>query len=983
MKFIKSVLYIAILGALATVTAVAQQTGVISGEVADSLGGAVVGAKIKVIARTGIEKNTVTNNSGRFRVNGLVPGNYTVTVKTEGFAVFERTDFEVKSTGNKPLNVVLNIEAVSEEVEVSNEGQVSTDADQNSSALVLKDEQLDALPDDPDDLEAALQALAGGGAGPNGGQIYIDGFEGGQLPPKEAIREIRINRDPFSAEYDRLGFGRIEILTKPGSLKFSGQVYFNFNDDAFNARNPFSLNKANRQKKFYGGYISAPIVKNKASFSLGLSVRDDVRGRSVNASVLDSSLAIVPFQEEFSVPQKRISANPRFDFQINEKNTLVARYNFGRNNSDNFTGGFTLPSRITETESTSHEIQLTETAILNANTINETRFQYRTNSNDRTGDNSIPAINVSGAFVGGGAGFGSNFSRNKFWELQNYTTTALGKDAAHAVKFGIKVRGRTLEDRNESNYNGTFTFTGFTPNAPSPYDLDGNGIISSIEQYRAKLLGENDPLFNPSQFSISSGNPLAEISQYDFGLFVKDDWKVSPRLSLSYGLRYENQTNVNDSLNFAPRFGFAFSPGAGGAKPPKTVFRGGFGVFYTRFSEALTLQAQRLDGIQQQSYFIGSSNTAILSQPVFTLNGVTNVPTIAQLQDVAPLTSTPRIIASGLQSPYTMQGAFSVERQLPGRSTFTVYYTFSRSLHLIRSRNINAPVCAPGAVCPVGDSVALQALRPDPNQGNIFQYESSGVSKQQRLFFRFNTIFSRSFTMFAGYFLGKTNSNSDGGFPAYSYDLSDEYSRSNRDVRQTFFLVGSFRVPYGISLRPFVIARSGSPFNITSGRDLNGDSVFNDRPTYGQLAATCAQNGITDSWCDVSGNDPNSTISRNFGRGPGSFTVNLSLDKTFGFGGAANTRSSDPNADRRGRGGRRRGGFGGGRRGGRGGGGERKPYNLTFGVRFNNLLNTTNSNNPVGNINSPLFGQSTNIQGGFGRGGRGSREIELRTRFRW
>ncbi len=913
-----------------------------------------------------------------------------MTVSAPSFTIYEITDIDVKTTGNKKLNIELEVEGVSEEVEISENGNVNTDAANNASALVLKEADLEALPDDPDDLEAALQALAGGGAGPNGGQIYIDGFEGGNLPPKEAIREIRINRDPFSAEFDRMGFGRIEILTKPGALKWNGQAYFNFNDDLFNARNPFSVNKADSQTKFYGGYISGPVIKNKASFSLGINNRDISNGSSINATVIDPNFNIVPFQQEFSEPNKRFSINPRFDYQINDKNTLVTRYEFERRTSENVGGGFVLPSRGTQSENTEHTIQLTETAIINAKTINETRFQYRSENREVTGDNTIPAINVLDAFFGGGATTGLNYNREKFWEVQNYTTTSFGSRSEHSIKFGVKISGQSIDDRTETNYAGTYTFTGFTLNAPSIYDVDGNGLISSAEQYRAKLLGATDPLFNPNQFSISAGNPLADISQVELGAFFKDDWQVNPGFTLSYGIRYENQTNIDDKVNFAPRLAFAYSPGAGGASPPKTVFRGGAGIFYTRFGENFALQARRLDGVQQQQFIIGGNN-AILGQPVFSLDGVTNSLTAAQLANVAPLTSTPRIIASDIQAPYTVQGAFSVERQLPGRTTVSIYYTFSRNYHMIRSRNINAPVCPPGTPCPVGNLTALQALRPDISQGNLYQYESSGYAADQRLIFRFSTLFSRNFTLFSNYFLGSSKGDSDGNFPAYSYDISDEFGTSARDVRHTFFMVGVFRVPHGIGIRPFIIARSGSPFNITAGQDLNGDSIFNDRPTFGQLAGACALNGITTEWCGVSSYDPNQIIPRNFGRGPSSLNVNLSLDKTFGFGKTGGSGSSQADGDaggdhgrRGGRGGRggRRGGFGGGR-GGFGGssGNERSPYNLSLGVRFNNILNINNQNNPVGNINSPQFGQSTNIQGGWGRGG--ARTIEFTSRFSW
>ena len=145
--------------------------------------------------------------------------------------------------------------------------------DNNATALVLRGEDLAALPDDPDDLADALQALAGPGAGPNGGSIYIDGFSGGQLPPKESIREIRINQNPFSAEYDRLGFGRIEILTRPGTDQVRGGFGFNDSDGVFNSRNPFATNKPDYSNRNFGGNIGGPISK-RASFFLDFQRRD-------------------------------------------------------------------------------------------------------------------------------------------------------------------------------------------------------------------------------------------------------------------------------------------------------------------------------------------------------------------------------------------------------------------------------------------------------------------------------------------------------------------------------------------------------------------------------------------------------------------------------------------------------------------------------------------------------------------------------------
>ncbi|HEY0049302.1 MAG TPA: carboxypeptidase regulatory-like domain-containing protein, partial [Pyrinomonadaceae bacterium] len=416
MKHFLSLFFIGLLTLFISSSALAQQTGTLSGQVVDTLGAVVVGASVTAIDASGKEKSVVTNRLGEYSITGLAPGKYTIRTTAPTFQSYENTEVEIAAGQRQELVIALVAAGIEETVEVGNDGQVSTDQDNNASATVLKDKDLDALPDDPDELEAALQALAGPSSGPNGGQFYIDGFTGGRIPPKESIREIRINQNPFSAEYERLGFGRIEILTKPGSDKWRGSAFFNFNDESLNSRNPFSINRAASQTRFFGGNVSGPIQKGKSSFFLDVSNRDIRNGSLVNATILDPSLGIIPFQQEFTVPTSRLSVSPRFDYQINTNNTLVARYSFTRNSSENQgISGFSLPSRAFETSNTSHEFRLTETMIVNPKTINETRFQYEWQKREQLGDNSIPTVQVAGSFNGGGAQIGQNFTDDRRW----------------------------------------------------------------------------------------------------------------------------------------------------------------------------------------------------------------------------------------------------------------------------------------------------------------------------------------------------------------------------------------------------------------------------------------------------------------------------------------------------------------------------------------------------------------------------------------
>ncbi len=999
-----------------------QQTGGVNGQVQDTLGAVVVGASVTVVSADGKEKTATSNSRGEFSVSGLAPGVYTVRVKATNFAFYENTEVEVTAGNREELLIPLTVEGVEEQVDIASSDGVSTDPQNSAGATILREKDLEALPDDPDELEAALQALAGPSSGPNGGQIYIDGFTGGRLPPKEAIREIRINQNPFSAEYDRLGFGRIEILTKPGADKFRGNAFFNFNDESLNSRNPFAPNRASSQLRFFGGNISGPIKKGKSSFFVDINNRDVDNNTIINAIILDPALNPVPFQQDVRIPNRRFSFSPRFDFALNDKNTLVARYSFSRSSVENQgIGGTSLPSRAYETTNREHEIRLTETMIINPTTINETRFEYSMEKRQQEGDNSIPTINVADAFTGGGSQIGLSFNRSNEWELQNYTTTSVGKNSAHSLKFGVRLRGISFTDRSENNFGGTFSFPG-SPEVRNPANCTPvnppacvvvSPALSPLDQYRGRILGNSDPRYFPTQFRIVVGDPEQDISRTDVGLFVSDDWRVNPGLTLSFGLRYENQTNVSDNTNFAPRFSFAWSPGAGGARTPKTVFRGGFGIFYERFSENLTLQALRFGGTEQLDLIVSANETdpirraaaiALLQQPVFSLGGVTNVPTSAQILAALPQSNTIRQVSGDLHVPVMSQWALGVERQLPSRTTLAAFYVGSRTQNVLRSRNINAPICPLQVDC-------INAPRPDPTQGNIFEYESTGTLDQNRLNLNIRSAFRTGFNLFANYSLGFAMGDSDGAgsFPAYSYDLSGEFGRSAFDIRHNFVMGGNFSLPWSISVSPFVIASAGRPFNITKGSDLNGDTLFTERPTFGELAAACSRWGITASYCNVADQDQSAIIPRNFGQGPGYFSVNLRLGKNFGFGKSAQpvAGSGDqpaggqvgsgaiPGAGRGSRGGRG-GGGGGGRRGAGGGGGffggpeVRKPYNLNVGVSFNNLFNSVNFGSPVGNIASSRFGQSTSTSGGFGGFGRGgdgggssNRRIELQARFSW
>ncbi len=288
------------------------------GQVADALGGVVVGATVTAADAAGVERTATTDEEGRYAFPSLAPGRYAVRVAAPGFTLYENLEVEVTAGRTEPLDVVLTVAIEEEVVTVTAESDVGTDPEASAGAVVLRGTDLDSLPDDPEGLAEALQALAGPAAGVDGeAQIYLDGFTGGRLPPKESIREIRINRNPFSAEFDRLGYGRVEIFTKPGTDKYRGQTFFNFNDESLNSRSPFAAVRAPFQSRRYGGNLSGPIKARKASFFFDFERSETDDNQDINAVVLDPSLAPVPFITTVLTPQRRTTFSPRLDYQLN------------------------------------------------------------------------------------------------------------------------------------------------------------------------------------------------------------------------------------------------------------------------------------------------------------------------------------------------------------------------------------------------------------------------------------------------------------------------------------------------------------------------------------------------------------------------------------------------------------------------------------------------------------------------------------------
>ena len=940
--------------------AVAQSPSVVlHGVVADPSGAVIPGATI-TIKKNGVQPvTTKTDGAGAYEIKGLAPGTYTVSVAAKGFSVVSR-EIEVTGQPEQKLDFALEISAQQAEIVVEGEGaKVSTNPESNGGAVVLSGKDLDALSDDPDELQSELQALAGPSAGPNGGQIYIDGFTGGQLPPKSSIREIRINQNPFSAEYDKLGFGRIEILTKPGTDKFHGQFFFNDNNAIFNSRNPFVSNQPGYQSEMFNGNIGGPINKH-ASFFFNVERRNINDTNSIVATTLDSNLLPVSVAQAVPNPRTRTSVNNRIDYQLGANNTLTARYQFTDiTESNDGVGLFNLASQGFNRNSTEHTFQLSDTQVLSARAVNETRFEYERGNNALTAQSTLPQILVQGAFTGGGNPIGSQDTISDHYELQNYTSLAIG---THLVKFGGRLRLTSESFSSMQNFNGTF-------------------IFASLNAYKAAL--QNPAANLPDQFSIATGQPLVKDTAFDVGIYGQDDWKIRPNLTLSYGLRFESQNDIHDHADFAPRLGIAWGIGGKGKKPPKTILRAGFGVFYDRFPQNLIIQADQLNGVNETQFQFTKAQLQALGVQVFNPNG--SLPSISLLGN--PQNSNVYQIAPDLRAPYVLQSAVGVERQLTRNMTLTVNYLNSRGLHQLLLDNINAPLAGPGS------PVAF------PGQGPIYQFESVGIFKQEQLMTNVNVRAGAKLSLFGYFVINNAHSDTSGptSSPSNQFNIAQDYGRTPFDVRYRAFFGGTIALPHGFRASPFMIFNSGQPFNITLGQDRNGDSFFNDRPFFANSLATSPVTtplGVFDTAPTPAPGEE--IIPPYFGTGPNQFTLNLRLSKTFGFGSPREVAGNNPQNQNRGgdRGGDRgRGGPGGprggpvfgGPGGGRGGifgpASSNRPYNVTFSVFARNLFNNVNLATPIGILTSPHFDQSIALAGGPFSTSDANRRIDLQVQF--
>ena len=579
-----------------------------------------------------------TNSQGQFVIEGVAPGVYAIRVEFEGFRA---ATVKVRVTSRRPpglQTVVLDLASQTQEVTV-NAGvdSIAAAPGSNRDAVVLDDGDFLKLPIFDRDIVGALsQFLDASAIGTGGATLVVDGMEARKVGvAPSAIQQVKINQDPYSAEFPRPGRGRIEVITKAGADKYSGSMDFTMRDARLNARDPFADSRPPEQRRIYEGVLGGPIRGGKhTSFLVTLDRREENLQSIVFAQGPAGPVhAIVP------APDRGLELSASLTHQRGKRHTLSLRFTDEKTTTRNGgVGGTTLAEAGVDDRGHEAQIVFGARSVLSGHLLNEFRFLVGHETSGTLSLTSARRITVLDAFIAGGAQADQSTTEDHF-NLAESVTYVRGK---HLVKSGIQVPDfsrRGFDDR--SNREGTFTF-------------------SSLDDYA---------LGRPLSFSQQQGDGRLVFLQKVFGAFVQDQIAVSDRLSITPGLRYDWQNIFTDTNNVAPRVSVAY------AFDKKTALRGGVGVFYDRagdgpIREVLRSREERLQRI-------------ILLTPSYPdpVAAGTAGSTVRSIVTLAP----------DIQIPYTTQFGIGVERVVAKGSTVAVNYLGSRGVDLFRSHDVNAP----------------------------------------------------------------------------------------------------------------------------------------------------------------------------------------------------------------------------------------------------------------------------------------------------
>jgi hypothetical protein len=893
----------------------------IEGTVTDPSGAAIIGAHI----RTPGGEEVISGTTGAFYFACVVGSSMSLQVEANGFAPTTLTA-AAQAGSTARVSARLSIAAVTADVQVDANATAALDMSSGAGTTTLNEDDIRQLPDDPDDLLQQLQLLAStGGGAATSANVVVDGFQNGSaLPPKSSIASIRVNPDPISPEYEKPDSegGRIEITTKPGASSLHGALFLTDSDGSFNATDPFSVAATPAGRRRYGFELSGPILAKKSGFALALEKRDIDEFNVVNALQLGPNGDLgtegngVPLLETVPAAQRLWIASARTDIQWGPKDLATLSYAANVNNRTNQgVGGLVTSDAGYSSLVAEYDLRFSNTYTVNENMLHETRIGYTWKRTEETPNSSSPSLQVAGYFTGGGAATQNLNDRERDLEVDDDVMIVRGK---HQIKIGAQSLGFFVHNYNPNTFNGAYVFGGGA--AP---ELDGSGnptgqtvTVTPLEQYRRAL--EDLPGGTPTTYQIAKGNPLVPYTQWRLGLFAEDTIRLQPRLMVTAGLRYGFQTSPSTFENFGPRLGVAWSPD----KKSTWTLHARAGIFNVPVDIADADQAYRLNGVRQ-------TQTTVYS-PSYT-DPLLPVPGSAQ-------------VATRWQFPHAYEQipvgelAVGLEHDLPHHWHPNVWFTWYSAWGDPLTVNINAPQVTSSTGAAPDPIAALNASRPGPTNLNIFEFQNSAHNRGGIFWAGLEQKSYKHWTLNLG--LWNCNFQSNGGTsqpigitPQSTYSKQGEYSRP--DWQSSGALVESdLRFPFKLLLSTQAYWHYGTPYNLTTGVDANGDGTFNDRPSY---ASTTGDGTYRTPFGLMTVNAVNGDVPRNLGTMPVVVHMYSNLSRAFEFGDKDHVRT------------------------------------LTFNARAVNLLNHTNVTAVGTVVSSSSLGQPLAAEA--------ARRIELGTRF--
>ncbi len=820
----------------------------VEGTVADPTGAVIPGAEVQ--AANG--EKALSDSRGNYVLQCITGNSVDIIALAEGFS---RGTGRARGHIGATVHVNFNLAVASVQQDVQVDADTGNTREDGAGTTVLSAKQVQQLPDDPDDLLRELQMLASSGGGnPMSTTVVVNGFQASSMmPPKSSIASIRINPDSFSPEF-QWHRSRVEITTKPGADKFHGALFFTDSDGIFNATNPFSTTSTPAGRRRYGFELTGPIRPKKLDFALALERREIDEFNIVNAKILDSAYSLTPLRQTVSAPQRLWIGSARLDSQTSKNDITTLSWSANVNDQGNQgVGGLVLQEAGYSSDVSQYDLRLLNTLTLSPNTLQETRIGFSWKRTLQQPNSTSPNLQVAGYFTGGGATSQNLNNRERDLEVDDDIIATRGK---HQVNFGVQSITSFVHAYDPNTFNGAYVFGGGS--API---LDANNSptsqtknIDGIEQYRRALL--NLAGGAPTTYQLTTGNPVIPVTQAQVSLYAQDVMKILPRLSLTFGLRYQFEVHPNTFPNFRPRLGLLWSPD----KNAKWTIGAHVGLFTTWDTPTNLIEVERLNGTRQLQYTVYSPN---YTTPLVPVPGAIQVSTRNQF-------------SPGFGQSPDFQFAARVAHEFPHNWTAEVEYGFGADWQSLRVININAPQVRPSTGSAPDPTAALQAPRPIAPNENIMQYQTYGHSRGAVYTLNVKQSSYKRFNINAKFWYLDFSENPQ--TPQSTYSAQGDSGRPDWMRRGGLSVLGVLQLPFKIELDSQFSAMPGLPYNITTGTDANGDSTFNDRPSYASVLGTGVYNtpyGL------MTANTVNGTVPYNAGTMPGVINLDQNLRRTF------------------------------------------------------------------------------------------------------